>query len=192
MNKQRDSWRFMLLARELSWWIWLATACALCIGLSGHIAGFLAAIVLTGGQTIFLLLKGNSFRSSAIQTRVAYTVLLIICFVPTLRWLYWVPTIGTLALLLWGYCLMARFLSLLPWNLTEPISAHLLQHTFLTPPRLAAGGRFATNGCPGGLCSIEAQLGQLNAAPLLPTNVVGCGIPQPAAGHRQAAATRKR
>jgi hypothetical protein len=38
-------------------------------------------------------------------------------------------------LVIFGYCLMARMLSLLPWNRTEPITADLVRRTFLSRPR---------------------------------------------------------
>jgi len=61
--------------------------------------------------------------------------------------------VGTFALVLFGYCLMARILSLLPGNRTEPVSLDLILRTFLTPPdAYVLEGRIAslsahTKGC---------------------------------------------
>jgi hypothetical protein len=160
MRDPKVSWKLMLMPREPTWWVWLVTAALLGIGLAGYPKGFLAAIGLTIAQTVFFILSERSLRSSPVQTRLAYTALLLICFVPGLRWLYWLPAVGTLALVVCGYCLMARFLSLLPWNRSERITPALLRHTFLSPPALETmPGDVAQKGCPGGLCSIEAQLG---------------------------------
>lgn len=157
MSAQKPSWKLMLMPAEPTWWVWLLTAILLAIGLMGYASAFLAAIGLTIAQTLFFLARGHSITSSPVQTRTAYTALLIVCFVPGMRWLYWVPTVGTFALVLCGYCLMARFLSLLPWNRTERITSDLLRHTFLSPPALE---RVVEKSCPGGVCSIEAQLGE--------------------------------
>ncbi len=161
MSEQGASWALRLMPREFTWWVWLATAVLLVIGLAGYPAAFLAAIGLTVAQTLLFIVRERSFRPSPVQTRLAYAALLVICFVPSLRWLYWLPTIGTFALVLYGYCLMARFLSLLPWNRTEKITLSLLRHTFLSPPALGKASQgLAQAGCPGGFCSIEAQLGK--------------------------------
>ncbi|HEY5814018.1 MAG TPA: hypothetical protein VIT23_15360, partial [Terrimicrobiaceae bacterium] len=69
-----------------------------------------------------------------VQIRFAYTLLLISCQLPLLERLYWVPTVGAFALVFFGYCLMARMLSLLPWNRTEAMSLDLVWRTFFTPP----------------------------------------------------------
>ena len=72
---------------------------------------------------------------------------------------YWLPTVGTFALVIFGYWLMGRFLSLLPWNRHEPISLDLIHRTFLSAPILpslpATQSRFAS---VSGLCTIEAQV----------------------------------
>ena len=54
---------------------------------------------------------------------------------------------------------MARMLSLLPWNRTEPITADLVRRTFLSRPRpLDRADSVSSARCAVGLCSIEAQL----------------------------------
>ena len=41
---------------------------------------------------------------------------------------------GTPAQVLFGYCTLARCLSLLPWSRREPLSGDLLRRAFLSPP----------------------------------------------------------
>ncbi|MGA7394556.1 MAG: hypothetical protein WBV90_11005 [Terrimicrobiaceae bacterium] len=126
--------RLFLMPRRLSWWIWTITALCLAAGLSGHPDGFRAAIIVSMVQTGVYCLLEASASSFPVQVRLAYSGLLIACQVPFLSWLYWVPAVGTFALVLFGYCLMARILSLLPGNRTEPMSLDLIWRTFLTPP----------------------------------------------------------
>jgi hypothetical protein len=61
-------------------------------------------------------------------------LLLLIALPPKLNVIYWVPTIGTWALILFGYCTMARTVSLLPWNRREPLSLSLLKRTYFSAP----------------------------------------------------------
>jgi hypothetical protein len=54
---------------------------------------------------------------------------------------------------------MARMLSLLPCDRTEPITAGLLRRAFLSRPRLLdRADSVSSAGCGAGLCSIEAQV----------------------------------
>jgi hypothetical protein len=51
-----------------------------------------------------------------------------------LRLIFWIPTIGTWAQVLFGYCTMARCVSLLPWNRNEPFTPGLFGRTFFSAP----------------------------------------------------------
>ena len=61
-------------------------------------------------------------------------MLLIVALPEPLQLIYWIPTIGTWAQIIFGYCAMARCVSLFPWNLSEPFSFALLKKTFLSRP----------------------------------------------------------
>ena len=152
--------RLLLMPGEASWWIWLATASLLAAGLAGAEIAFVGAILLSAAQTGSQLRQHESLRSYPVQIRAAYTALLIVCWMPFLRWLYWLPCVGTFALILFGYCLLARVLALMPWNRTAAITPALLWKTFFTPPMMgnAAHGLPAA-ACPGGLCELEACVG---------------------------------
>ncbi len=149
--------KLFLMPGEPSWWVWLVTDALLIAGVGGWPAGFLGAIALSAAQSVYYLAKLRSLGSYTVQVRVAYTVLLIACLIPSLRFFYWVPLVGTLAMLVFGYCPMARFLSLMPWNRREGFSLGLLRRTFFSAPvigrpdhGLAPGG-----GCAGGVCELE-------------------------------------
>lgn len=154
-------WLFILPA-DWTWWAWTVTAVLLAIGLAGYPMAFVAAMGLTVVQTGVMLVREKSVSAFPVQLRVAYLVLLGICYIPEMRWLYWLPTVGTFALVIFGYCLMARMLYLLPWNRREPLSAHLLLRTFVSRPDLArVAPEGEVIGCAGGLCTIDAQVGRL-------------------------------
>ena len=158
MNPAVRRWLF-IMPQDWTWWVWLVMACLLLIGLMSLPEAFLAALFLSSAQSVLFLVRERAFKAFPVQLRFAYTLLLIICSFPSIRWLYWLPALGTFALVVFGYCLMARALSLLPWNRTEPITADLLRRTFLSRPRLLDwANNLSSTGCGASLCSIEAQV----------------------------------
>ena len=155
-----NRWLFILW-NDWTWWAWMVTAVLLAIGLAGHPSAFVAGMVMTVVQLVMMLIRERSVSAFAVQIRIAYLVLLGICFVPQMRWLYWLPMVGTFALVIFGYCLLARMLYLLPWNRTEPLSMDLVRRTFVSRPDLSRfSGNPQTAGCAGGLCTIAAQVGE--------------------------------
>ena len=146
-------------AQDWTWWVWLVTAWLLLVGLMGTPEAFLAALVLSIAQSVLFFARERTFKAFPVQLRFAYTLLLIICLFPPFRWIYWVPVVGTFALVIFGYCLTARVLSLLPWNRAEPITGDLLRRTFLSRPRIPnRAHRVSSAGSGTGLCSIDAQV----------------------------------
>lgn len=124
----------MLEYRTLAWWYWLLTACLLTLGVSGYFIGFTLAIGLTVLQLIHYLIRERTVAAFSVQVRAWYLALLLVVLPEVLNTIYWLPTVGTWALVLFGYCGMARFVSLLPWNRENAFSWGLLRRTFLSPP----------------------------------------------------------
>ena len=118
----------------------------------------LAAMGLTGVQSLFFRLRERSLRALSVQLRIAYLALLLVWLYPALNWLFWWPVLGTYALNIFGYCLLARVLYLLPWNRQEPMSGSLMARTFLSRPRIPESAPESGSGCAGRLCTIEAQV----------------------------------
>lgn len=124
----------MILYREISWWYWAVTAMLLIIGLAGWFEAFYLATALSAVQIVHFRLREGSFSAFPVQVRVAYTAMLALALWEPMNWLFWVPAIGTPAQVLFGYCSLARCLSLLPWNRREPLSMALVHRTFLSKP----------------------------------------------------------
>ncbi|MGB0749005.1 MAG: hypothetical protein ACPGO3_09690 [Magnetospiraceae bacterium] len=124
----------MIDYRDFSWWYWLVTACLLTTGVAGYPQAFLWAMGLTVVQLVHFSIRGGSLTSFPVQVRFWYLMLLLLAYPEPLRVIYWLPTIGTWAQLLFGYCAMARFVSLHPWNKKEPFSGKLVLRTFLARP----------------------------------------------------------
>ena len=125
---------FMLEYRSISWWYWLVTVGFLTAGVAGWPMGFLLAIGLTVFQLIHFTIRERSFTAFPIQVRLGYLMLLLIALPDQLQLIYWIPTIGTWAQVLFGYCTMARTVSLLPWNRKEAFSLDLVKRTFFSAP----------------------------------------------------------
>lgn len=124
----------MLEYRALSWWYWLVTVVLLSAGVAGWSPGFLLAIGLTAFQLAHFIIRERSLTAFPVQVRLGYLLLLLIALPKPLQLIYWIPTIGTWAQILLGYCTMARLVSLLPWNRSEPFSFRLLKRTFFSAP----------------------------------------------------------
>jgi hypothetical protein len=124
----------MILYRELSWWYWAVTAVLLITGLAGRFEAFYLAAALSAVQIVHFRFREGSFADFPVQVRAAYTAILLLALWTPMNWLFWVPGIGTLAQVLFGYCLLARCLSLLSWNRREALSWRLVWRTYASPP----------------------------------------------------------
>ncbi len=125
---------FMLEYRDIGWWYWLATAGLLTYGVFGHPLGFVLAIGLTVFQLVHYIVREKGVTAFPVQVRFWYLMLLIVALPEPLRLIYWIPTIGTWAQLIFGYCTMARLVSLFPWNRAEPFTSALVARTFVSRP----------------------------------------------------------
>lgn len=124
----------MLEYKDIGWWYWLVTAGLLTYGVLGHPAGFMLAIGLTVIQLIHFVIREKNIRAFPVQVRFWYLMLLITAWPEPLRLLYWLPAIGTWAQIIFGYCAMARCVSLLPWNRNDSFSIAMLHKAFFSRP----------------------------------------------------------
>jgi len=125
---------FMIEYKDIGWWYWLATAGLLTYGVAGYPIGFMLAIGLTVFQLIHFVIREKSFSVFSVQVRLWYLMLLIVALPEQLQLIFWIPTIGTWAQLIFGYCTMARLVSLFPWNRNEPFTVALVRKTFFSRP----------------------------------------------------------
>jgi len=124
----------MVEYRSIGWWYWLMSAGLLTAGVCGWPASFLLAIGLTMFQFVHFAIRTRSVRSFPAQVRLGYLLLLLVAAPAELRPIYWLPTIGTWVQVLFGYCALARTVSLMPWNRAKPLSMALLRQTFFAAP----------------------------------------------------------
>jgi hypothetical protein len=125
---------FMIDYKDLAWRYWFVTACLLTAGVAGYHIGFFLAIGLTIAHLMHFIIREDNVTAFPVQVRFWYLVLLLVAFIEPTQLLYWVPVVGTWAQLIFGYCTMARCVSLLPWNRREKFTIELLKKTFLSRP----------------------------------------------------------
>jgi len=124
----------MIEYKQLSWWLWLVAAVLLGVGLFVTPRAFKVLIVLSMAQTILYVFLENNILAFPVQVRFAYTLIVSIAYWEPMRWLYWIPFVGTSVVVLTGYCLLARIVSLLPVNRAESLTASLVRRTIFSKP----------------------------------------------------------
>lgn len=117
---------------DLGWWYWFLTVSLLGAGLSGWPTGTFLAIALCAVQIIHAIRLTRDVASFPVQVRISYLAMLIAGLWEPLQWIHWLQLAGTTARVLIGYCLLARILSLAPWNRWQPLSFTLIRQTFLS------------------------------------------------------------
>jgi nitrate reductase NapE component len=122
------------IGRSLKWWYWLAAALALSAALAGWPAGLPLVFTLVGAQAAHFLLRERRPSAFFVQVPVAFLALLAIGLWGPLGFIHWMQLAGTWVRLVFDYCPLARIMSLMPWNLREPLSVRLVKRTFLARP----------------------------------------------------------
>jgi hypothetical protein len=120
---------------KLVWWYWALTTILLVGVLAGNSQSLQAVIGLNIVQVIHFVIREKSLIAFPVQVRVTYLGLLFAAQAPYMVWIFWWQLIGTSAMVLFGYCFLARLLSLLPWNKKHSYSIEMLKRTFVTPPQ---------------------------------------------------------
>lgn len=117
---------------DLGWWYWFLTVILLGAGLSEWPTGIFLAMVLCAVQIIHVTRLTQDITAFPVQVRIAYLAMLIAGLWTPLQWIHWMQLVGTTARVLIGYCLLARALSLAPWNRRLPLSLALINRTFFS------------------------------------------------------------
>lgn len=124
----------MNTVQDLGWRYWLVTVFLLASWLAGWTPGIWLAIALCIVQIAHFTRRAGNPTNFLVQVRMAYLALLIAGLWPPLFWIHGVQLVGTTARVAFGYCLLARTMSLAPWNRSEPWSPDLLRRTFFSLP----------------------------------------------------------
>lgn len=120
---------------KLVWRYWALTAILLVGVLAGNSQCLQAVVALNIVQVVHFAIREKSLTAFPVQVRIVYLGMLFAAQAPYMVWIFWWQLIGTSAMVLFGYCFLARLLSLLPWIRNEPLSMEMLKRTFLLPPQ---------------------------------------------------------
>lgn len=151
--------------KELSWWHWLASVALLAMHLFAGLPYAIptaAALCLVMAGYYGLRLRG--LRPGPVQIRLVYVAMLFIGMLPGAGWLYWSQLIGTTFRVTCGYCLLARLLSLMPWNRIAAPSAGDVLRTLIAPLD-GALIRFSQTYANGLSCSVRLMTVTDSATP---------------------------
>ena len=120
--------------KNTDWQLLLLCACGMTGGLAGWEAGFLLALASAAILFFTSFLKHGYLMAFQVQVHMTYFAILLAASPEPVNGLYWLPTLGTWAYLLFDYCLLARLLSLLPYNSSKPFTLRHVRDTFIARP----------------------------------------------------------
>ncbi|MFZ5556057.1 MAG: hypothetical protein ACOZDY_04935 [Pseudomonadota bacterium] len=121
-------------SRSAGGWYWFAMVLLLAGETAGWREGGLLAVALGAIQSVHFRLRDGAWTAFPVQVRLGYLMLLAAGLWPPLAFVHWILLGGTLALVLAGYCPLARMLALMPWNRPVPLSLPLVGRAIFTPP----------------------------------------------------------
>ena len=124
----------MWMGKHFSWWYWLGADILLLYGLAGGAWGFAPVIALCSVQAAHFLARERRLAAFPVQVRLSYLGLLCLGLWEPAQVVYWIQLAGTTAMVLADYCPLARFLALMPWNRSGPLSWRLVRRAFLSRP----------------------------------------------------------
>lgn len=113
---------------------WALTAVLLAASLAGVAGSLAAALGLCAVSAVHYLAKLRSMRVYRVQIRLGFMAVAALALVPGLEQILWLPLLGTTSQLLFGYCPMARFLDLMPWNRRHSLTWRFLVGVVTRPP----------------------------------------------------------
>jgi hypothetical protein len=102
--------------RDADTWYWALIALLLGGALSGCPLGLVPVLAVSLVQTLHALLRHGRPHAFAVQVRVSFLMLVLAGFWMPLGLMHVMQMLAVLALLVFDYCPLARFLSLMPWN----------------------------------------------------------------------------
>ncbi len=120
--------------KTYAWWYWCLTVPALAFAVAQHQSGLFVAIILCVIQIGHFYSRERSVAAFPVQVRVAYLGLLLLSLLPGGLFILWIQLIGTSAMVTINYCLLARVLTLMPWNRNAPLTYASIRDTLFSPP----------------------------------------------------------
>lgn len=125
---------FKIDYKDRYWNYQLFCAVYLSLGLTDWKVGFLIAITMSVIQLINPFIDHRRLEDFPLHVRIAYTLMLLVALPESMNWLYWLLMAVSWTYVLFGYCLLSRVLSLMPFISKRPFTFNHLRETFLAQP----------------------------------------------------------
>ena len=125
---------FMFDYKDHGWWYWLASTVCLWIAVTVNPLAYELALIIAAVQLVHFSFAEGGLKKFPVQIRLGYLSFLLLSMPESMQWLLWVPALGTLARVLFGYCIMARMLMLLPFNRQIALSWKFVKEAFFKAP----------------------------------------------------------
>lgn len=116
--------------RTAAWWYWLATGAGLVATMADRPGAAAATVLLGVVQGVHFAWRARDPTALPVQVRLAFVVVILAGICLPAAWLLWLPLVGILIRVGFGYCLAGRMLKLMPWNRAEPLSRDLVWRAF--------------------------------------------------------------
>ncbi|MCW8952122.1 MAG: hypothetical protein OQK23_06350, partial [Rhodospirillales bacterium] len=101
---------------EAAWWYWTATLVCMIAGLAGWSYGFIGAAVVSSVNLFAYIVRDRSLVTFPVQVRGVYLAFVLFGLWPPGWWMFIPMTIGTVMVVLFDRCAIARVLIRMPWN----------------------------------------------------------------------------
>jgi len=125
---------FMLDYKDYGWWYWLVSSICLWLTLTVDPLAYNLALIIAVVQLVHFSIAEGGLTKFPVQIRLGYLSFLLISMPESMQWMLWLPAVGTVARVVFGYCLMARMLMLMPFNREIELSWNFVKEAFLTAP----------------------------------------------------------
>jgi hypothetical protein len=112
---------------------WALTAFLLAASLGGVAGALETALGLCAVSAVYYMAK-RGVRAYRVQIRLGFMAVAALALFPGLEKILWLPLLGTTSQVLLGYCPMARFLDLMPWNRRHSLTWRFLVGVVTRPP----------------------------------------------------------
>jgi hypothetical protein len=119
---------------SIGWWYWLGLVALLAGAIAESSLALALALALGAVQSIHFAVRERSLTAFRVQVKLVYLGLLVAGLWPPLVALHPAMLAGTTVRVAFDYCLLARTLSLMPWNRRQPLTLALVWRTYATPP----------------------------------------------------------
>ena len=124
----------MLDYKDYGWWYWLASTICLWLAVTVHPMAYEWALLIAAVQLIHFSFAQGGVTKFPVQIRLGYLSFLLLALPEGFEWTLWIPAVGTLARVLFGYCIMARMLMLLSFNRQINLTLKFVRDAFFARP----------------------------------------------------------